>query len=306
MNRSVVLKTDLPDLKLVNRGKVRDIYDLGGDGLLMVSTDRLSAFDVVMSQGIPCKGKVLTRMTEFWMELIADIVPNHLIATDVSQFPEVCRQYADVLTGRSMLVKKAEPIMAECIVRGYISGSGWKDYKKSGSVCGIKLLPGMKESEKFPEPLFTPSTKAGIGAHDENVSFEKMCEIVGPDVGAQIRDLTIAIYKRVSEHALANGIIIADTKLEFGMCDGKVILIDEIFTPDSSRFWPLNDYQPGRGQKSLDKQFVRDYLQAIVDKGEWDKTDPAPHLPFEIIEKTSALYLQALKQLTGITLLGNA
>jgi phosphoribosylaminoimidazole-succinocarboxamide synthase len=294
MNHSVVLETNLSELKLVNRGKVRDIYDMG-DSLLMISTDRLSAFDVVMNEGIPEKGRVLTRMTEFWLNQMSDIVPNHLITSDVNQYPQVCRQYADMLTGRSMLVKKAEPIMAECIVRGYISGSGWNDYKKDGSVCGIAMSPGLLESDVFPQPLFTPSTKAELGAHDENISYERMCEVVGADVGAQIRDLTIAIYTRARDIAKKRGIIIADTKLEFGMCDGQVILIDEILTPDSSRFWPLNEYEPGRGQKSFDKQFVRDYLNTL----DWGKTPPAPTLPAEIIARTSAKYIEAYERLTG-------
>jgi phosphoribosylaminoimidazole-succinocarboxamide synthase len=226
---------------------------------------------------------------------MSDIVPNHLITSDVNQYPPVCRQYADMLTGRSMLVKKAEPIMAECIVRGYISGSGWNDYKKDGSVCGIAMSPGLLESDVFPQPLFTPSTKAELGAHDENISYERMCEVVGADVGAQIRDLTIAIYTRARDIAKKRGIIIADTKLEFGMCDGQVILIDEILTPDSSRFWPLNEYEPGRGQKSFDKQFVRDYLNTL----DWGKTPPAPTLPAEIIARTSAKYIEAYERLTG-------
>ena len=294
MESSVVLKTDCSELKLLNRGKVRDIYDMG-DSLLMISTDRLSAFDVVMNEGIPEKGRVLTRMTEFWLNQMSDIVPNHLITSDVNQYPPVCRQYADMLTGRSMLVKKAEPIMAECIVRGYISGSGWNDYKKTGSVCGIALSPGLLESDVFPQPLFTPSTKAELGAHDENISYERMCEVVGADVGAQIRDLTIAIYTRARDIAKKRGIIIADTKLEFGMCDGQVILIDEVLTPDSSRFWPLNEYAPGCGQKSFDKQFVRDYLNTL----DWAKKPPAPTLPAEIIARTSAKYIEAFERLTG-------
>ena len=294
MKHSVVLKTECSELKLVNRGKVRDIYDMG-DSLLMISTDRLSAFDVVMNEGIPEKGRVLTRMTEFWLKQLSDIVPNHLITSDVSQYPQVCRQYADMLEGRSMLVKKAEPLMAECIVRGYISGSGWIDYQKNGSVCGIALRPGLLESDVLPRPLFTPSTKAELGAHDENISYERMCEVVGADVGTQIRDLTIAIYTRARDIAEARGIIIADTKLEFGMCDGRIILIDEVLTPDSSRFWPRDDYAPGRGQKSFDKQFVRDYLNTL----DWGKKPPAPPLPADIIASTSAKYIEAYERLTG-------
>jgi phosphoribosylaminoimidazole-succinocarboxamide synthase len=286
MKHSVVLTTECSELKLVNRGKVRDIYDMG-DSLLMISTDRLSAFDVVMNEGIPEKGRVLTRMS--------DIVPNHLITSDVSQYPQVCRQYADMLEGRSMLVKKAKPLMAECIVRGYISGSGWIDYQKNGSVCGIALRPGLLESDVLPQPLFTPSTKAELGAHDENISYARMCEVVGADVGARVRDLTIAIYTRARAIAEARGIIIADTKLEFGMCDGQIILIDEVLTPDSSRFWPRDDYAPGRGQKSFDKQFVRDYLNTL----DWGKKPPAPPLPADIIARTSAKYIEAYERLTG-------
>jgi len=294
MQHSVVLRTDFSGLQLVNRGKVRDIYDMG-DSLLMVSTDRLSAFDVVMSEGIPEKGRVLTRMTEFWLRQLSGIVPNHLLTSDVAKYPEACRPYSNVLEGRSMLVKKAAPIMAECIVRGYISGSGWNDYRKSGSVCGIALPAGLRESEAFPEPLFTPSTKAEAGVHDENISFERMCEAVGADVGRRIRDLAIAIYSRARDIAGGRGIIIADTKLEFGMCDGQIILIDEVLTPDSSRFWPRDEYEPGRGQKSFDKQFVRDYLNTL----DWNKKPPAPRLPADIIEKTSAKYIEAYERLTG-------
>jgi phosphoribosylaminoimidazole-succinocarboxamide synthase len=294
MQHSVVLTTDFHELKLVNRGKVRDIYDMG-DSLLMVSTDRLSAFDVVMNEGIPEKGRVLTRMTEFWLSHLSDIVPNHLITCDVNEYPAACRPYSDVLSGRSMLVKKAAPIMAECIVRGYITGSGWSDYKKSGSVCGIALPEGLRESDAFPEPLFTPSTKADVGDHDENISFERMCTIVGADVGERIRDLTIAVYTRARDIAEQRGIIIADTKFEFGMHDGQIILIDEVLTPDSSRFWPRDDYAPGRGQKSYDKQFVRDYLNTL----DWNKKPPAPTLPADIIEKTSAKYIEAYERLTG-------
>ncbi len=294
MQPAIVLTTDFNDLKLVNRGKVRDIYDMG-DSLLMVSTDRLSAFDVVMNEGIPEKGRVLTRMTEFWLGQLRDIVPNHLITCDVNEYPAACRPYSDVLAGRSMLVKKAKPVMAECIVRGYITGSGWSDYKKNGAVCGIALPAGLRESEPFPEPLFTPSTKAEAGVHDENISFEQMCRVVGADTGTRIRDLTVAIYRRARDIALARGIIIADTKLEFGVCGGQIILIDEVLTPDSSRFWPRDDYAPGRGQKSFDKQFVRDYLTTL----DWDKKPPAPTLPADIIAKTAAKYIEAYERLTG-------
>ncbi|MCP4715902.1 MAG: phosphoribosylaminoimidazolesuccinocarboxamide synthase [Deltaproteobacteria bacterium] len=291
---NVVLQTELPDLKLVNRGKVRDMYDLG-DSLLMVSTDRISAYDVVMAEGIPDKGKVLTGMTEFWLEHLSDVVPNHLISSDVNEFPSVCAKYADILAGRSMLVEKAEPVMAECIVRGYITGSGWKDYLKTGAICGIALPAGMQESEVFPEPLFTPSTKADVGDHDENISFEQAGEVVGKEVAEQLRDLTIRIYLRAREIAEERGIIIADTKLEFGMVDGKIILIDEVLTPDSSRFWPQDEYAPGRGQMSYDKQFVRDYLSSL----DWDKNPPPPALPDDIIKKTTGRYIEAYERLTG-------
>ncbi len=293
-NAPVVLKTNLPKLGPVKRGKVRDIYDLGMY-LLMIQTDRLSAFDVVMDEGIPEKGRVLTRTTEFWLKQLRDIVPNHLVTTDVNKFPSECWEYADVLYGRSMLVKKAQPIMAECIVRGYISGSGWTDYQKDGMICGVDIEPGILESAPFDFPLFTPSTKGEVGTHDENISYHRMCEIVGADVGTRIHDLTLDIYARAREIAEARGIIIADTKLEFGMCDGQVILIDEVLTPDSSRFWPRDDYAPGRGQESFDKQFVRNYLNTL----DWGKKPPAPPLPADIIAKTSAKYIEAYERLTG-------
>jgi len=300
-NNGVVHKTILPELEFLSRGKVRDIYDLG-NCLLMVSTDRLSAFDVVMNEGIPDKGKVLTGMTEFWLDYLKDIVPNHLITADVNEFSNVCPKYADallkyanVLAGRSMIVKKANPLSAECIVRGYITGSGWKDYKKTGSICGIEIPAGMKESEMFPEPLFTPSTKADIGDHDANISFDEMCKIVGENEGIQIKDLSIKIYKRARDFARERGIIIADTKLEFGFCEGEIILIDEVLTPDSSRFWPANKYEAGRSQESFDKQFVRDFLNQLS----WDKNPPPPALPEEIINETTDLYLEAYKKLTG-------
>jgi len=300
-NNGVVHKTVLPNLTLLNRGKVRDIYDLG-DKLLMISTDRLSAFDVVMNEGIPDKGRILTGMTEFWLDELEDIIPNHLITADVNEFPKVCPEYADallkyanVLAGRSMLVKKAVPIEAECIVRGYITGSGWKDYQKTGEICGIEIAPGMSESAMFPEPLFTPSTKAGVGEHDENVSFEEIGKIIGPIVAADLRRISVMIYKRARDIARERGIIIADTKLEFGMYDGQIILIDEVLTPDSSRFWPVDDYEVGRGQKSFDKQFVRDFLSQLS----WDKTPPPPPLPESIILGTRNCYHQAYKMLVG-------
>jgi phosphoribosylaminoimidazole-succinocarboxamide synthase len=292
-----VKQTDFPGLKLVNRGKVRDIYDLG-DALLMVTSDRISAFDVIMNEPIPDKGKVLTQISKFWFSQMEDIIPNHIISTDVADFPAVCQPYADILSGRSMLVKKAEPLAAECIVRGYVSGSGWKDYKATGSICGIRLPEGLKESDRLVEPIFTPSTKAELGTHDENVTFEEMARICGNDLAEQARDATIRIYLRAREIADQKGIIIADTKFEFGVFEGKLIIIDECLTPDSSRFWPKDQYQPGGPQPSFDKQFLRDYLETL----EWGKTAPAPALPEEIVRKTGEKYKEALLKLAGITL----
>lgn len=291
---NVVLKTDFPDLKLVARGKVRDIYDLD-EHLLIVTTDRISAFDVVMNEGIPHKGYVLTQISAYWFSLMADIIPNHLVSTNVADFPEQCRRYADQLAGRSMLVKKATPLPVECIVRGYIAGSGWKDYKTTGAVCGISLPVGLRESDRLEEPLFTPSTKAEQGAHDENISYATTVELVGSSLAENIRDTTIAIYKRAREIAATKGIIIADTKFEYGICDGRLIIIDECLTPDSSRFWPKDSYQPGGPQPSFDKQFLRDYLETL----DWGKTAPPPPLPDEIVAKTSEKYLEALKRLTA-------
>ncbi|MBU1098911.1 MAG: phosphoribosylaminoimidazolesuccinocarboxamide synthase [Bacteroidetes bacterium] len=291
---NVVLETNFPNLKFFNRGKVRDIYDLG-EYFLMISTDRLSAYDVIMNEGIPYKGVVLTKISEFWFELFSDIIDNHLITTDVDKFPVECKEYADVLRGRSMLVKKAEVIKLECIVRGYITGSGLKDYSKTGMICGIELPSGLVESQKLPEPIFTPSTKADIGDHDENITGNQAIEIVGQETFNHLKEKTLQIYKKASEYALTKGIIIADTKLEFGVYDGKIILIDEVFTPDSSRFWPKNDYEMGRDQKSYDKQYVRNYLTSI----KFNKQPPAPKLPDDIIENTSKKYKEALFQLTG-------
>ena len=297
MSNGVVLKTDFTGLTLVNRGKVRDLYDLG-NSLLIVSTDRLSAFDVIMPNGVPRKGEVLTKISEFWFSRMQDIVENHIITTDVSRFPAACRPYADVLAGRSMVVKKAKPLPIECIVRGYISGSGWKDYQKTGAVCGIKLPPGLRESDMLPEPIFAPSTKADVGVHDENISFEDACKTVGAKLAEEVRRLAIAVYLRGREIAAKQGIIIADTKMEFGTIDGKIILIDELLTPDSSRFWPQDSYAPGRSQNSFDKQFVRDYLLSL----DWDQTPPAPNLPEDIIRKTSERYIEAYRRLTGAEL----
>ncbi|MDO3376727.1 phosphoribosylaminoimidazolesuccinocarboxamide synthase [Geoalkalibacter halelectricus] len=290
-----LLTTDFPELKLVNRGKVRDIYDLG-EHLLIVTTDRISAFDVVMDEPIPYKGFVLTQISRFWFDQMTDIVPNHIVAMEVSDFPRETLPYREVLEGRSMLVKKAQPLPVECIVRGYVSGSGWKDYQKTGAICGITLPAGLVESQQLPAPIFTPSTKAELGAHDENISFEKTVELVGADLAAQIRDTTIAIYQRAREIAATKGIIIADTKFEFGLFKDQLIWIDEALTPDSSRFWPQDQYRPGGPQPSFDKQFLRDYLETL----DWKKQAPPPPLPADIVNKTSEKYLEALKRLTGM------
>lgn len=292
-----VKQTDFPSLKLVNRGKVRDIYDLG-DALLMVTSDRISAFDVIMDEPIPDKGKVLTQISKFWFSQMEDIIPNHIISTDVADYPTVCKPYAEVLDGRSMLVKKAQPLAAECIVRGYVSGSGWKDYKATGSICGIKLPEGLKESDRLAEPIFTPSTKADLGSHDENISFDEMIKICGKELAEAAREATIKIYCRARDIADQKGIIIADTKFEFGLYEGKLIIIDECLTPDSSRFWPKDQYQPGGPQPSYDKQFLRDYLETL----DWGKTAPAPPLPEEIVRKTGEKYKEALFKLAGISL----
>lgn len=289
---SIIMKTEFPDLKLAGRGKVRDIYDLG-DKLLIVSTDRLSAFDVILPEGIEGKGKVLTRLSTFWFEKTKNIIDNHIITTNVDEMPEEVRKYKDVLEGRSMLVKKAVPLKAECVVRGYITGSGLKEYQKTGSVCGIKLPEGLREADKLPEPIFTPTTKADAG-HDESISFEEMSKIVGEDYAKQMRDYTIKIYKFASEFALSKGIIIADTKLEFGVYDGKVILIDEVLTPDSSRFWFADKYEPDKVQDSMDKQIVRNYLETL----DWNKQAPGPVLPANISSDTSKRYNEIADLLT--------
>jgi len=294
-----VAETNFPALTLIHRGKVRDLYDLG-DRLLMVATDRISAFDVVMADPIPAKGAVLTKLSLFWFELLKDIVPNHLLTADVSQYPAVCAPYRDQLAGRSMVVRKAKPLTVECIVRGYISGSFWKAYKKSPVVCGFSLPQGLQESEKFPQPLFTPSTKAALGAHDENISLEQMREIIGAAETDKIADICVRLYETAADYARQRGIIIADTKFELGWCDGELILIDEVLTPDSSRFWPVDDYAIGRGQASFDKQFLRDYLLSL----DWPQTPPPPPLPAEIVAKTQARYLEALERITGAGLGG--
>lgn len=289
-----VLNTEFPGLKLAGRGKVRDIYDLG-EALLIVTTDRISAFDVIMNEGIPHKGYVLTQISAFWFRQMEDIIPNHIISTDVKDFPAECQPYADVLEGRSMLVKKAQPLPAECIVRGYLSGSGWKDYKSTGMVCGIQLPAGLVESDKLPEPIFTPSTKAELGTHDENISFEEMEKLCGAEIARKVRDITLKIYSKARDIAATKGIIIADTKFEYGIYNGELIIIDECMTPDSSRFWPKDGYKPGGAQPSFDKQFLRDYLETL----DWDKTAPAPPLPDEIVLKTGEKYMEALVKLTG-------
>ena len=290
---TIVMQCDLPDLNLVNRGKVRDIYDLG-EHLLIVTSDRISAFDVIMNEGIPRKGYVLTQISKFWFEQMRDILPNHIVATEVEDFPAAAQPYRDQLEGRSMLVKKAQPLPIECIVRGYISGSGWKEYQKSGTICGIDLPTGLKESDKLPEPIFTPSTKAELGAHDENISFDQAVELCGREVAEQVRDFSLTIYQRARDIAATKGIIIADTKFEFGLMDGQLIWIDEALTPDSSRFWPKDQYRPGGAQPSFDKQFLRDYLETL----DWNKQAPPPPLPDEIVRKTSEKYQEALTRLT--------
>lgn len=276
-----------------SRGKVRDIYD-AGQNLLMVATDRISAFDFILPDEIPFKGEVLNRISAFWFDKFADIVPNHLVSIDPADFPEEFAEYRDYLAGRAMLVKKAQTIPIECIVRGYLTGSGKKTYDENGTVCGIQLPEGLTEASKLPEPLFTPSTKAEIGDHDENISFERCCEIVGEDIATQIRDLSLKIYKAAAEYAATRGIIIADTKFEFGVIDGKVTLIDECLTPDSSRFWPAASYEEGKIQPSYDKQFVRNWLKA-----NWDMTGETPHLPAEVIDGTSERYREAFQIITG-------
>ncbi len=291
-----VSETNLEALNLIKRGKVRDIYDLG-DYLLMVATDRISAFDVVMPNPIPEKGKILTQISLFWFEIMKPVLPNHVISANVDDYPEICRPYSDILRSRSMLVKKAEPLPIECIVRGYISGSGWNDYQISGNVCGIKLPEGLKESDKLPEPVFTPSTKAESGLHDVNIDFEQTVEKIGKPLAEKVRTLSLEIYNKGADLAYNKGIIIADTKFEFGLLDDDIILIDEILTPDSSRFWPRSSYKPGGAQKSFDKQYLRDYLLSI----NWNKKPPAPSLPQNVINNTRNKYLEAFQKLTAAT-----
>lgn len=289
-----VSETDFPDLNLVKRGKVRDIYDLG-DNLLMVATDRISAFDVIMPDPIPDKGVILTQISLYWFEIMKPIIANHVVSADVSEYPAVCQPYAETLRGRSMLVKKTDPLPIECVVRGYISGSGWKSYQESGSVCGIPLAAGLQESDRLPEPIFTPSTKEELGAHDINIDFEETEKRIGHEHASKVRDLSLAIYKKGAEMANQKQIIIADTKFEFGLVGDDIILIDEVLTPDSSRFWPKESYQPGGAQQSFDKQYVRDHLISI----NYNKQPPGPELPDNIIRNTRKKYLEALIHLTG-------
>jgi len=290
----VLLQTDFPDLQLHASGKVRDVYELENERLLFVATDRISAFDYVLATGIPHKGRVLTQISLFWFNFLSDIVPNHLITADVNRYPQNLHKYADPLHGRSMVVQRAQMFPVECVVRGYISGSAWKEYKATGKVCGIALPPGLRESDAFPQPIFTPSTKATSG-HDENISFAKMCEIVGAEAASTLRDLTLRVYKKAADYARQRGIIIADTKLEFGRTVKGITLADEVLTPDSSRFWPADEYAPGGPQESYDKQYVRDYLEEI----RWNKRPPAPSLPAEVALRTSDKYLDAYRQITG-------
>ena len=288
-----ITTTDLKGFKLFRRGKVRDVYDLG-DKLLIISSDRISCFDLVLPTPIPYKGIVLNQISQFWFSLTRDIIENHLLSADVQNYPEPLKEYTDILKDRSMLVKKSRPLAIECIVRGYLSGSGWKEYQQKGSVCGQKLPEGLQESEKLPQPIFTPSTKADVG-HDLNIDDQAAIKITGRDVYEQAKSRSLAIYQKASEYALKRGIIIADTKFEFGLFQDKLILIDEVLTPDSSRFWPVDSYAKGRGQASFDKQFVRDYLEGLG----WDKNPPAPDLPPDIVQKTSEKYLEAYAMLTG-------
>ena len=291
---SVLLRTDYAELELHASGKVRDVYNLDADHLLFVATDRISAFDYVLATGIPHKGRVLTQISLFWFDFLKDIVSNHFVTADVNRYPAAVRAHADELRGRSMMVMRAEMFPVECVARGYLSGSGWKEYKTTGAVCGIKLPAGLMESDQLPEPIFTPATKATTG-HDINISFEDMCKLVDPGLSRKLRDITLQIYKKAADYARQRGIIIADTKFEFGQTAKGITLADEVLTPDSSRFWPVDSYQPGKVQDSYDKQYVRDYLEEI----RWNKLPPAPALPQEVARRTSEKYLEAYRQLTG-------
>ena len=290
----VLLRTDFPDLELWAGGKVRDIYRVDNDRLLFIATDRISAFDYVLATGIPLKGKVLTQLSLFWFDFLKDLVRNHLATADVRQYPAQLQPHAKQLRGRSMLVTKADMVAVECVVRGYLSGSGWKDYQKNGAVCGIKLPSGLRDSDKLPQPIFTPASKAQTG-HDENISFEDMVKRVGPELSEKLRDLSLNIYQKAADYALTKGIIIADTKFEFGLTAGGIVLADEVLTPDSSRFWPADRYQPGRAQDSFDKQYVRDYLEKI----QWNKQPPAPALPSDVTTRTTEKYVEAYRRLSG-------
>jgi len=292
--QKIVRQTDFPGLKLLKRGKVRDIYDLD-DSLLMVATDRISAFDVIMPDPIPDKGKILTQISLFWFKQMASVVQNHIISSEVDDYPSVCRPYADSLRGRSMLVKKAEPLPIECIVRGYLAGSGWTSYQESGAICDLKLPENLKESDKLPEPVYTPSTKAEAGWHDLNIDFSETVKKIGKPLAEKVKQLSLLIYRQGAELAEKRGIIIADTKFEFGLVGADVLLIDEVLTPDSSRFWPKKHYRPGGSQQSFDKQYLRDYLLSI----KWNKQPPAPLLPTEVVANTRKKYLEALEMLTG-------
>jgi phosphoribosylaminoimidazole-succinocarboxamide synthase len=295
MKPNVLLQSEIPGIPLLNRGKVRDIYDFG-DHLLIVASDRISAFDVVLPNGIPHKGRVLNQISAFWFKTLEKIVPHHLVSIDLTGFPRLAKEAASELAGRAMIVKKAKPLRVECIVRGYLSGSGWKEYRSAGSICGLALPGGLKESAKLPEPIFTPSTKAEIGIHDENIDFAAAEKILGKDLAEQVRSVSLRIYREASALAESRGILIADTKFEFGLDEtGKLILIDEALTPDSSRFWPKDGYAPGGAQKSFDKQFVRDYLISL----KWDQKPPAPSLPEDVILRTSAKYVEVFERLTG-------
>jgi phosphoribosylaminoimidazole-succinocarboxamide synthase len=291
---TTLLKTDLGSISLIGRGKVRDLYSVG-DALLIVATDRISAFDHVLASGIPGKGKILTQISLFWFDQLRDIVPNHLIATEVRDFPAELHPYAAQLEGRSMLVKRAQMFPVECVARGYIAGSGWKEYKSSGTICGIQLPPGLQDGSRLPEPRFTPSTKSQDGTHDENIPFAAVEKAVGSDTAADLKRLTLAIYEKASRHAQSRGLILADTKFEFGRTPDGIVLADEVLTPDSSRFWEASAWTPGGPQPSFDKQFVRDYLESI----HWNKQAPAPGLPSEVVERTLQKYLEAFRRITG-------
>ena len=294
MTQSVVTETNLTGVPLFNRGKVRDLYDLN-DKLLMISTDRISAFDYVLPDGIPFKGDVLTALSEFWFDYTKSIVDNHLITTDVEAYPDILKPHTEVIKGRSMLVRKADRIDIECVVRGYITGSAWSEYKVDGTVCGEKLPEGLRESDRLPQLIFTPATKAEQGEHDENISIARMEELIGKDLSRRVMEASFALFEAASQHAEKVGIILCDTKFEFGLLDDNLILIDEVFTPDSSRFWPKDEYEPGKSQSSFDKQFVRDYLSEVG----WNKQPPTPHLPEDVINRTSEKYLEAYRLIVG-------